>query len=499
MIQLRGCSDWREAVAALVMGALPGEDVTAVQRHLQSCEECHGLYESLRRQEPDLLWTFERIGRPTKAPVSCVHQPAPARGLKAWIVARAMRVARGVVAVRPVGRMAIAAAILIGVIGVWALSLQSGRRADTSFSVLAKPTYADVLQQIDRARSVYYTKTVEIEGELPMTMQQTVREGGYVRTVWPDGGIMIDHYASGDRLHLNPRRRSAQLSHSLQDDRPRLMNLADWIKTLHEHNGVFSRQEVLDGRSVNIYKVDRPYEMITVWADASTRLPVRVERVMRPCTDKDIRVPEMDLSTSDFVDEADQDEAGGGTGISTKTTFWDVGVLMATRTTTYSDFTWNAEYDDSLFDLTPPADYRVDKFNWGDSVADEESLVEALRFWAQTSEGRFPEDINMLADSKPNLVRQYRSVGSPEEALEKATPMMHTVLAGMAFAQSLKVQDNWHYAGKDVVLGEADKPLCWWHLKDSEMDRVVYGDLTIRDVRPEDLPQPVIEAPATQP
>jgi hypothetical protein len=499
MTHRQGCPDRREAVAALVMGALRGEQAAAVRGHLRFCQDCRELYDSLRRQESDLLWAFERIGRSARGQADSVRQPSSPRRLPTRIVTPATRTARAIAALRPALKTAIAAAILIGVLGVWALSRQPGGRADTSFSILAQRAYADVLQEIGRARSVHYTKTVQHEGEPAMTMQQTVRHGGYMRTVWPDGRTIVDHYASGDRLHLNPRKRSARLNHSFQDDRPRLMNLADWIKTLHEHNGVFSRQEVLEGQLVNIYKVDKPYEMITVWADASTRLPVRVERVLRPCTDKNIRVPEMNLSTSDFGDEADKGEAGSGPGISASITFWDVGVLPATRTTIYSDFTWNAEYDDSLFDLTPPAGYSVETYNWGDAVADEESLVEALRFWAQTSDGCFPEDINLLADSKPSLIGTYRSLGSPEEALEKATPMMHTVLAGMAFAQTLKVEDNWHYAGKDVVLGQADKPLCWWQLKDSELHRVIYGDLTIRDVRPEDLPQSPAEAPTSQP
>jgi hypothetical protein len=498
MTHRQGCPDRREAVAALVMGALPDEQAAALLGHLHSCEQCRGLYEALRRQEPDLLWAFEQIGRPARWQADSGSQLASPRYLPTPMVTRAMRTARGVAALRPGVKAAIAAAVLIGVVGVWAVSRPSDRRAGTSFSLLAQPTYAEMLQQVDRARSARYTKTVQDEGAPARTMQQTVREGGYLRTVFPDGKIMIDHSASGDGLHLNPRTRSAQMTHGFQADRSRLMNVADWIKTLHEHNGVFSHQEVLDGRLVNIYKVDKPYEMTTVWADASTRLPVRVERVLRPCTDKDIRVPEMYLSTSDFIDEADQDETGGG-GIGMSTTFWGAGVLLAPRTATYSDFTWNAEYDDSLFDLTPPTGYWVETCNVGDSVADEESLVEALRFWALTSDGRFPENINMLADSKPKLVRQYRSAESPEEALEKAIPMMHTVLAGMAFAQDLKVEDNWNYAGKDVVLGEVDKPLCWWRLKDSEKYRVIYGDLTIRDVRPEDLPQPSIEAPAPQP
>jgi hypothetical protein len=60
---------------------------------------------------------------------------------------------------------------------------------------------------------------------------------------------------------------------------------------------------------------------------------------------------------------------------------------------------------------------------------------------------------------------------------------------GGMFVQQLPPDSDWHYVGKDVKLGDADTPVFWYRPKDSETYRVIYGDLNIKDVTPENLPK----------
>ena len=46
-----------------------------------------------------------------------------------------------------------------------------------------------------------------------------------------------------------------------------------------------------------------------------------------------------------------------------------------------------------------------------------------------------------------------------------------------------------HYAGAGVKLGDADKAIFWYRQKDAKTYRVIYGDLSVKDVAPEDLPK----------
>ena len=56
------------------------------------------------------------------------------------------------------------------------------------------------------------------------------------------------------------------------------------------------------------------------------------------------------------------------------------------------------------------------------------------------------------------------------------------------------VEKSFRYLGKGVRLGEKQRIVCWYKLKgakDPNTYRVVYGDLSVKDVAPKDLPLPV--------
>jgi hypothetical protein len=50
---------------------------------------------------------------------------------------------------------------------------------------------------------------------------------------------------------------------------------------------------------------------------------------------------------------------------------------------------------------------------------------------------------------------------------------------------------SWKYLGKGVKLGDKDRIVCWYRPKGSRAYRVIYGDLSVKDVAPGDLPLPV--------
>ncbi|MHC4460313.1 MAG: hypothetical protein ACYS6W_14385, partial [Planctomycetota bacterium] len=60
---------------------------------------------------------------------------------------------------------------------------------------------------------------------------------------------------------------------------------------------------------------------------------------------------------------------------------------------------------------------------------------------------------------------------------------------GMFFLQLLETDGKYHYAGKGVKLGDADKAIFWYQPKDSTTYRVIYGDLSVKEVSPENLPK----------
>ena len=59
----------------------------------------------------------------------------------------------------------------------------------------------------------------------------------------------------------------------------------------------------------------------------------------------------------------------------------------------------------------------------------------------------------------------------------------------MFFQVTAVESSDWYYAGNGVKLGEADKPVFWYQPRDSKTYRVIYGDMSVKDVSPQDLPK----------
>lgn len=119
------------------------------------------------------------------------------------------------------------------------------------------------------------------------------------------------------------------------------------------------------------------------------------------------------------------------------------------------------------------------------SNATEEDLVESLRIWAEIIlDGAFPDAIGTDHFMKQAYVLGYKlaSLRLPHSEIEKFTK-------GMIFLQKFEFGGKWGYAGKGVKLGDAATPIFWYQPKGSETYRVIYGDLSVKDIAPQDLPK----------
>jgi hypothetical protein len=60
---------------------------------------------------------------------------------------------------------------------------------------------------------------------------------------------------------------------------------------------------------------------------------------------------------------------------------------------------------------------------------------------------------------------------------------------GVMFVQNLPSESDWHYVGADVKFGDSEKAIFWYRPEGAETYRVIYGDLSVRDVASENLPK----------
>lgn len=192
-----------------------------------------------------------------------------------------------------------------------------------------------------------------------------------------------------------------------------------------------------------------------VWVDPQTRLPVRIETGARPG----------------------------------QTPYFN-NVL--------TDFEWNVPVDPSLVDMTPPPGYTFFDMPMNVSKMTEADLIDTLKTAAELCGNTFPTELTQKAIMQD--IERYRNhLPTWTQLLEilSLPRRMANIGRGLTFAGDPKNGDDWHYAGAGISLGQADTPILWYRPKGSTTYHVVYTDLTVRDVDPENLPQ--VESVSVEP
>lgn len=197
----------------------------------------------------------------------------------------------------------------------------------------------------------------------------------------------------------------------------------------------------IEGKDYIVFVAEIGDETITIWADPETALPIRIEQ----------KTPNMQIVCDNMQ--------------------FDVAL------------------DESLFSMEVPDDYVIQEAGIDFKESSESGFIETLRIWADIIEdGQFPDSIDLgnLAKIGPKFDQGLERLNlTDQEQLEIATRFGQ----GLVFIRFFKGQGQWYYAGKGVKLGDSNKPIFWYQPKESETWRVIYGDLTVEDVTPEDLPK----------
>ena len=146
----------------------------------------------------------------------------------------------------------------------------------------------------------------------------------------------------------------------------------------------------------------------------------------------------------------------------------------------------------------------------------ENTLVDAFWVWTEYNDDTFPSEINhetylelhqkvQKADEETKECRQTQPDlesttpdevdGSTQEratvkdASKRTAITLSSVRKAMMYISQLQRNECWLYTGDGVKLGDADAPVCWWKPEGAETWRVIYGDLTVKDVAPGDVPE----------
>ncbi|MBN1391847.1 MAG: hypothetical protein JW947_03480, partial [Sedimentisphaerales bacterium] len=150
---------------------------------------------------------------------------------------------------------------------------------------------------------------------------------------------------------------------------------------------------------------------------------------------------------------------------------------------------FDAPMDESLFSMEVPEGYTLKQTEIDLMGSTEQDFIEGLRVRAEVfGDGTFPGGVaveDYLKDA-PSMGQKMGELGLSEKEIEEIGMKLARHLL---FIRFFKGEGEWHYAGDGVRLGDASKAIFWYQPKDSQTYRVIYGDLSVKDVAPENLPK----------
>jgi outer membrane lipoprotein-sorting protein len=314
--------------------------------------------------------------------------------------------------------------------------------------------YAQVAAELRNARTVVFTlitQTNQGNGETVKT-DVAYKDPGWLRATTVDGYVAVVDFTSGRMISIVPGG-GYTLAEINEIKNSKVTNKGvfsfhaiEAMKSLPEKADENLGKKEIDGIVCDGYRVAQGDLTTTVWIDAKTGDLVQVEQ-------KYASAPGMNRIIKNIK--------------------------------------FDIVLDDSLFSLTPPAGYKSGGFELkSDASAETEyTFIEFLRWWSNaTVDGTFPPIVAGSQMAKVSM-DMYQQGKFKESAFGNANADAQRMFNGMLFVVHLPKDSNWRYAGENVRYGNAAKAIFWYMPKGSNNYRVIYGDLSVKDVNEADLPK----------
>ena len=311
--------------------------------------------------------------------------------------------------------------------------------------------YAEVAERLHKALTMTYTVTTStpLEGMPDMEMEVAFKEPGLMRMTMAGGYVSVMDSVQGKGLSIIPAKKQfieMDLSNLPDDPGQNQLSTIEKLRSLPDRADEELGERKINGRDVQGFRVTEEGVTYTVWIDPKTRELVEVE-----------------------------------------TEFLNAPGMSSTMT----DIRFDVELPDELFSITPPDGYSRLELQVDVSEASEDDLIEYLRLWSSwTKDNSFPPTLNPVELAKVSMeMAKAGEFGSEQTTEEQSLDYAMKMTRGMMFVMKLPAESNWRYAGENAKYGDAETPIFWYQPEGSETCRVIYGDLSVKDVAPEDLPQ----------
>jgi len=434
------CAELKELLVAYVEGLLEESQQQAVAEHLRGCRSCQAELKELADLHDRLVTNGKALAQSNleKDVMNQVIREQNTRLKAAERTSvggpRPTLQTRRTIMKSPITKIAAAAAIIIvAAIGI-------------NYIMAPSVTWAQVIEPILNAKTLIFDVIIGSD-ESGMTMHEIVVDSRIRRVMsnMPNMTMIID-LDNAKLLALDTEAKTAIYTDIEGDlgDRTRsyIKFVRQIIAQLQEGQVQDLGEQTIDGQKAIGFVGRGQNEEVTIWADPQTALPIRIEAKIGQ----------------------------------------EFSFIM-------KNFQFDAPVDESLISMDVPEGYTLQKTNIDLGNATEEDFVESLRIWAEIiGDGTFPQAIGPEHAMKvmPTLIQKLTAMQVTEE---KGTQIGMGFGKGMLFHQILESQGQWKYAGAGVKLGDANTAIFWYQTKGSQIWRVIYGDLSVKDVAAENLPK----------
>jgi outer membrane lipoprotein-sorting protein len=311
--------------------------------------------------------------------------------------------------------------------------------------------FGQALKQLREARSMTYVQLMTIKGQQqPVRTRVFIAENGRKRnellgiggsggvtTIFDAGGYMRITLIEASKTALVPEAKENQAVHTGAD----FLSWLQALKKLGDKPEKQLGQKELEGRRVTGFVATQGTFTFTMWVDNATGQPVRIEYTAP-------------IKGAGYDDVA------------------------------MTDFRFDQKLDESLFSFDVPAGYKVLQQLPVPSVpGGETSVIEALRGYTRRDGGKFPSS---LADWGPWAVL-FSKDNSGGLLSSESTRVLAHLGAITPFLMSMP-KDSYAYLGKGKTLDQKDA-IVFWYKKPDGAYRAIYGDLSAKDVKAENLPK----------
>ncbi len=312
--------------------------------------------------------------------------------------------------------------------------------------------FADVLEQIRTFRPYSCTVTSQYEGKAAVTRRVMKLTNLRRREVYPDGYVQIFDLSQDPvkMLAIHPDKMLAIEKTSPDIEAGKGFDLLRHLSIIQDETDhrltveELGLQEI-DEQTAKGFHVPGEYNEWTIWADAQTGLPIRIELIHPKIGQK---------------------------------------IIM-------SKFEFDVDFDESLFTMTAPEGYTVKK------VMDptEQDLIEGLEAVAKFLGGEFPSVFRLRPLQK--VLREYieqNNLSLSQDEMHSLGEKLSPATKYFAKLDSNKDFFKLSYFGGGVRLGDANTAILWYTPGGTPNYHVIYGDLSVREVAPNNLPTESREA-----